>query len=87
MVQKVDTWQPADGRFVLDPVGGGGTDHRCIFDWLDRAGLSPACVVCLTDLDTRFPYTSPAVPVLWAVVGNNPAAPPFGRRVIVSPGP
>ena len=54
-VQKVQTWQSADGPLVLDPVGGGGTSHACVFDWLDRSGLDPACVVCLTDLDTEFP--------------------------------
>ena len=37
-VQKVQTWQSADGPLVLDPVGGGGTSHACVFDWIDRAG-------------------------------------------------
>jgi predicted metal-dependent peptidase len=81
VVQKVDHWQPADGPFVLDPVGGGGTDHRCVFDWLDQSGHSPTCIICLTDLDTTFPDIPPASPVLWAVVGSSTAEPPFGRRV------
>ena len=80
-VQKVQTWRSADGPLVLDPVGGGGTSHACVFDWLDRAGLTPACVVCLTDLDTEFPPITPALPVLWAVPGNAPCDPPFGRVV------
>ena len=80
-VQSVQTWRPTDGPFVLAPVGGGGTDHVCVFDWLDASGLAPACVVCLTDLDTRFPDRVPAVPVLWAVAGEAPAVPPFGRVV------
>src|SRR5258705_12897363 len=33
-VQKVQTWASADGPLVLDPVGGGGTSHNCVFDWL-----------------------------------------------------
>jgi predicted metal-dependent peptidase len=65
----------------LDPVGGGGTSHACVFEWLDRGGLSPSCVVCLTDLETEFPTRGPAEPVLWAVVGANRSEPPFGRRV------
>jgi predicted metal-dependent peptidase len=81
VVQKVQPWRPADGPLVLAPVGGGGTDHACVFAWLARSGLDPACVVCLTDLDTAFPATPPAVPVLWAVVGGRPAIPPFGRRL------
>ena len=84
-VQKVQTWRSADGPLVLDPVGGGGTSHACVFDWLDRSGLAPACVVCLTDLDTEFPPTPPAVPVLWAVPGKAPCDPPFGRVVSLSP--
>jgi hypothetical protein len=38
-------------------------------------------VVCLTDLFTDFPDMPPSVPVLWAVVGDNDARPPFGLRV------
>ena len=84
-VQRVQPWHPADGPLVLDPVGGGGTSHACVFDWLARAGLDPACVVCLTDLDTEFPAAPPAVPVLWAVPGPVPAAPPFGWVVSLAP--
>ena len=82
-VQKVQHWQSRDGHLILDPVGGGGTSHGCVFEWLDRSGSSPACVICLTDLETRFPQSPPAVPVLWAVVGDNAATPPVGCRVTV----
>ena len=84
-VRKVQTWRSADGPLVLDPVGGGGTSHARVFDWLDRSGLDPACVVCLTDLETEFPAAPPAVPVLWAVAGPVRAGPPFGRVVSLSP--
>ena len=80
-VQKVQTWQSSDGSLVLDPVGGGGTSHVCVFDWIERSGLNPACVVCLTDLETEFPLTVPAMPVLWAVAGKTPTLPPFGGVV------
>jgi predicted metal-dependent peptidase len=83
-VQKVQAWQSRDGPLVLEPVGGGGTSHACVFDWIEKSGLSPACVVCLTDLDTEFPPVVPAVPVLWAVPGPAPADPPFGRVVALS---
>jgi predicted metal-dependent peptidase len=84
-VQKVQHWHSADGPLILDPVGGGGTSHACVFDWIDRAGLAPACVVCLTDLETEFPATAPAAPVLWAVAGPVGAHPPFGRVVSLAP--
>jgi predicted metal-dependent peptidase len=83
-VQKVQAWQSRDGPLVLDPVGGGGTSHACVFDWIDTAGVIPTCVVCLTDLETEFPPVAPAVPVLWAVPGPVPADPPFGRVVCLS---
>lgn len=84
-VQGVATWSPADGPLVLEPVGGGGTSHRCVFEWLARSDLDPACVVCLTDLETAFPGMQPEVPVLWAVVGGNRHSPPFGRVMWVGP--
>jgi predicted metal-dependent peptidase len=83
-VQKVQTWQSRDGPLTLDPVGGGGTSHACVFEWIDRAGVTPACVVCLTDMETEFPLQHPAVPVLWAVPGKAPTDPPFGRVVSLS---
>ncbi len=82
-VQNVQTWQTGAGPLELDPVGGGGTSHACVFEWLTQSGLSPSCVVCLTDLHTEFPDRTPVTPVLWAVVGGNPSEPPFGRRVTV----
>jgi predicted metal-dependent peptidase len=84
-VQKVQTWTSADGPLVLAPVGGGGTSHACVFDWLIASGADPACLLGLTDLETEFPAHAPAVPVLWAVPGPVPPAPPFGRVVSLSP--
>lgn len=83
-VQKVQTWQSADGPLVLDPVGGGGTSHTCVFDWLDANRMDAACVICLTDLDTEFPATVPAIPVLWAAPGSTSTMPPFGQVVTLS---
>ena len=83
-VQKVQSWRSADGPLVLDPIGGGGTSHACVFDWIEKAGVSPACVVCLTDLDTEFPGAAPDVPVLWACPQAATVQPPFGRAVTLS---
>jgi predicted metal-dependent peptidase len=80
-VKRVEHWQPCDGPLVLKPVGGGGTSHKPVFEWIDQQGISPACVVCLTDLYTDFPEHEPRFPVLWAVVGSNTVMPPFGVRV------
>jgi predicted metal-dependent peptidase len=82
-VQRVQHWRSGDGPLVLEPVGGGGTSHLCVFDRIAAQGELPTCVVCLTDLYSVFPEAPPAVPVLWAVAGSNNAQPPFGRRVSV----
>jgi predicted metal-dependent peptidase len=80
-VQQVQHWNSSDGPLKLEPVGGGGTSHVCVFEWVATHADSPACVVCLTDLYTEFPDPAPLAPVLWAVVGTNPSPPPFGLRV------
>ncbi len=87
---KVDLWDPADGvPLKLDPAGGGGTSHECVFEWCEMnassfaaSGLPAACVVCLTDLYTRFPASPGELDVLWCVplsANPDPQAPPFGR--------
>jgi predicted metal-dependent peptidase len=80
-VQKTQCWRSGDGPIHLEPAGGGGTSHVCVFDWIEREGVQATAVVCLTDLYTEFPLYVPNVPVLWAVVGDNVTAPPFGLRI------
>jgi predicted metal-dependent peptidase len=80
-MQKVQRWQSSDGSLMLEPAGGSGTSHVCVFDWLECEGEQASCIVCLTDLYTEFPLYAPNVPVLWAVVGDNVTAPPFGLRI------
>jgi predicted metal-dependent peptidase len=82
-VQMVQRWRSGDGSVRLEPVGGGGTSHVCVFDWIEGEGMQAAAVVCLTDLYTEFPAVAPCLPVLWAVVGANASMPPFGSRVTV----
>ena len=79
-IQGILTWQTHDGPLTLEPVGGGGTSHVCVFQWLEESALTPACVICLTDLDTDFPDYLPNIPVLWAVTGSKNHA-PFGQIV------
>jgi predicted metal-dependent peptidase len=81
VIQGEQHWHSSDGLLTLDPVGGGGTSHECVFEWLSHSDVQPSCVVCLTDLETRFPQHHPDVPVLWAVIGDTQKQPPFGQRV------
>lgn len=60
--------------------GGGGTNLRKIFDWIEKSNTVPKCLVILTDLETPFPKCAPSYPVIWVVSGNAEEA-PFGMTV------
>ena len=77
-VQKVETYQ-AGQPVSLSPVGGGGTDFRPCFDWLDERGIVPQTLVFLTDLCGTFPEEVPPYPVLWASTETRRV--PFGQVV------
>ena len=63
----------------LTPVGGGGTDFRPCFRWLEEKGIYPQTMVFLTDLWGTFPDDAPSYPVIWASTGSRPV--PFGQVV------
>lgn len=64
---------------ALAPKGGGGTDYRPVFAKVEADGLTPACLIYLTDLECdRYP-AEPPYPVLWAVPGTARSRPPFGE--------
>lgn len=77
-VQKVETYQ-AGQPVSLSPVGGGGTDFRPCFDWLQERGIVPQILVFLTDLCGAFPSEVPPYPVIWASTESRRA--PFGQVV------
>jgi predicted metal-dependent peptidase len=77
-VHKVDTFESGQ-QISLAPVGGGGTDFRPCFDWIEEQGRQPQMVVFLTDLYGSFPEKTPPYPVLWASTGSQQA--PFGQVV------
>lgn len=82
-VTRVETLHREDLPLSLSPRGGGGTDFRPAFDWVARQGVSPLCMIYLTDLAcTRFPQ-EPDFPVLWAAIGEEGTLPPFGERVVI----
>jgi len=77
-VQKVETYQ-AGQPVSLSPVGGGGTDFRPCFKWLQERGIVPQMLVFLTDLCGQFPNEMPQYPVIWASTETRRA--PFGEVV------
>lgn len=59
--------------------GGGGTSFRPVFEWVERAGMTPDLLLYFTDAEGEFPASEPAFPVIWLVKGRTPV--PWGQRV------
>jgi len=59
--------------------GGGSTDFRPPFDWLEHQDLQPAAAIYFTDAQGTFPESEPDIPVFWLVKGHAPV--PWGQRI------
>jgi predicted metal-dependent peptidase len=68
----------------LEPVGGGGTNFRPVFQWVEEQNILPACLIYLTDLEChKYPDSSPNYPVLW--VPESRRIVPFGETLRMVP--
>lgn len=59
--------------------GGGGTDFRPPFEFVDTRDWQPDLMIYFTDADGEFPKNPPPYPVIWLVKGKNPV--PWGQRI------
>ena len=66
-------------QLPVELSGGGGTDFRPVFDWVEHENRSPNMLVYFTDAEGDFPQTPPNYPVIWLVKGKG--AVPWGERV------
>lgn len=66
-------------KFEPEVKGGGGTDFRPVFDWIDQQDMKPDTLVYFTDASGKFPRFEPNYPTLWLVKGK--AKVPFGARI------
>jgi len=86
-VQKVEEFKPEDMPLKIRVMGGGGTDFRPAFNWVEKRGLDCAALIYLTDLEGDFPESAPTFPVLWV---TNPQGKdkrvPFGDKLIMAQG-
>ncbi len=81
-VSRFQTFEQWDLPICFDPKGGGGTDFRPVFDYLDHQYIFPACLIFLTDMECNlFPVRSPTYPVLWVKSGDSSVVPPFGEVI------
>lgn len=55
-----------DDTIIFSPQGGGGTDFRPVFDWVEKQRINCKALVYLTDLYGSHRDTPPGYPVLWA---------------------
>ena len=78
-VAHVDEIDQGSGLPEFGAHGGGGTDLREIFNWLDEHDHKPAALIVLTDGYTPFPDQAPDYPVLWCMTTKVVA--PFGETV------
>jgi predicted metal-dependent peptidase len=65
---------------TLEPKGGGGTNFRPVFEWVETNNVLPACLIYLTDLECNdYPESAPGYPVLWVTDSRRTA--PFGETL------
>lgn len=60
-------------------TGGGGTDFRPVFDWVEKQDQAPELLVYFSDCVGKFPSYQPHYSVIWLVKGNQTV--PFGQRI------
>jgi predicted metal-dependent peptidase len=77
-VQSSQQFGPSE-PIHLEPKGGGGTDFRPVFEWVEANQIAPVCLVYLTDLCCHSYPQIPEYPVLWVTDSRRTA--PFGETV------
>lgn len=80
-VQSFQEFAPGDA-IQLEPKGGGGTNFRPAFEWVEQEGIQPACLIYLTDLCCQRYPAEPEYPTLW--VTNSRGSAPFGETIRIT---
>ncbi len=60
-------------------TGGGSTDFRPVFEWVEKEQRRPDVLVYFTDAQGRFPEREPNYPTVWLIKGKQ--AVPWGQRI------
>jgi predicted metal-dependent peptidase len=65
------------------PKGGGGTDPRCVMDYLKEKNIQPEAIIMLTDGYIGDWGDEWQAPILWTICGGNNAYAPIGKTIHV----
>ena len=80
-VETFDDASPFDPNRKWKATGGGGTDFRPVFDYIEKhPELEPALLIYFTDGYGRCPDRAPSYPVMWLLTRDG-QEPPWGRCV------
>lgn len=64
------------------PRGGGGTDPRCVMNYINNRNIKPQCIIVLTDGEVGGNWGSDwNAPVLWVVKNANKIVAPVGTTI------
>lgn len=80
-IAHIDEFGP-DDDLQFAAHGGGGTDFRPPFAWLEENQIVPRALVYLTDGYGPFPEQEPDFPTLWCI-NNHDVTPPHGEHLIL----
>ena len=72
-----------DGFEIKEAYGGGGTDVRCVPNYLREHKIKPTASIVLTDGYLSGGWGKWDHPVLWLIVDNPKARPPVGKYIHV----
>ena len=79
-IQHLQTLTPTE-PLIATLHGGGGTDFRPVFSYLEETGARWRFLIYFTDGEGQFPDTVPAIDTLWVL--SQAQEVPFGERIII----
>jgi predicted metal-dependent peptidase len=79
-VKKEEVFTRADLPMKLKPIGGGGTNFKPVFEYVNKQNITPACLIYFTDLHGNFPGKEPEYPTMWLTPNEQTA--PFGTTIL-----
>ncbi|KKN90158.1 hypothetical protein LCGC14_0232740 [marine sediment metagenome] len=83
-VAGTEEFDKTDLPIRLHAKGGGGTDFKPPFKWVEDNGIIPACFIYMTDMYCNSFPQEPEYPVMWASTSKREHLPPFGDLLDIS---